>query len=127
MSASQHFKGLNRVPHRVMHRLFKRFWARPATSDEVRSIVHPLETRVAALESALREWADAHERLDLAFNSFRGRVYAWRKWEPRHPDTPEPPAERTEKPQELPNSDPRVSKAELRSRLLKPGKPYPHN
>lgn len=88
-------------------------------------MMSPLEKRCAALEShcaeleqAVRAWANAHERLDLAFSSFRGRVYAWRKWEPEG-KTPEKPAER-------PLTDPQVSKAELRSRLIKPGKPFPH-
>jgi len=77
-----------------------------------------LESRCAALENALTAWAEAHERLNLAFNSFRGRVYAWRKWEPALEKPPEP--------QERPNTDPQLTKAELRSRLIKPGKPYPH-
>lgn len=101
-----------------MHSFFRRFWARPATADDVRKIIGPLEERVEQLEQACRAWAEAHERLDLAFNSFRGRVYAWRKWEPvdKGPESP----------QERGNSDPSLTKAELRARLLKPGKPFPH-
>lgn len=105
-----------------MHRLFRRLFARPATSDDVRALVTPLEKRCAELENAVRAWAEAHERLDLAFNSFRGRVYAWKKWEPKD----EQPVAGTQTPSELPLSDPRVSKAELRARLIKPGKPFPH-
>lgn len=112
-----------------MHSLFRRLFARPATADDLRALLKPAEERAAALEkrcaeleSALRAWAEAHERLDLAFNSFRGRVYAWKKWEPRD----EQPPAGTQTPQELPLSDPRVSKAELRARLIKPGKPFPH-
>lgn len=81
-------------------------------------MVGPLEKRVAELENAVRAWAEAHERLDLAFNSFRGRVYAWRKWE----EPAKPPAE----PVQRSLTDPGLTKAELRSRLIKPGKPYPH-
>ena len=105
-----------------MHSLFRRIFVRPATAEDVRSVIGPLEKRVAELENAVRAWADAHERLDLAFNSFRGRVYAWRKWEPEQQDAAKP----QEKPGELPVTDPRVTKAELRSRLIKPGKPFPH-
>lgn len=111
-------QGLDEGIHRVMHSLFRRIFARPATAEDVRDVIGPLQKRVAELENAVRLWADAHERLDLAFNSFRGRVYAWRKWEPAT-ETPEKPVER-------PLSDPSLTKEQLRSRLLKPGKPYPH-
>lgn len=108
-----------------MHSFFRRFFtpeARPATAEDVRSVIAPLEKRVAELENAVRLWAAEHERLDLAFNTFRSRVYGWRKWEPKEEPALKPP----QTPSELPVSDPRVTKAELRSRLIKPGKPYPH-
>ena len=105
-----------------MHSLFRRIFARPATAEDVRSVIAPLEKRVAELENAVRLWADAHERLDLAFNSFRGRVYAWKKWEPQ----PDPPAAAPTKPVEPSLSDASLTKDQLRSRLLRPGKPYPH-
>lgn len=105
-----------------MHSFFTKLFARPATADDIQALVKPLQQRCDELENAVRQWADAHERLDLAFNAFRGRVYAWRKWEPKE----DQPAAGTETPKELPLSDPRVTKEQLRARLLKPGKPFPH-
>lgn len=52
------------------------------------------------------------------YNSFRGRVYAWKRFD----EPPEP----QEKVQELPLSDPRVPISVVRARLLKPGKPFKH-
>jgi hypothetical protein len=105
-----------------MHSFLRRFFAQPATADDVKAIFRAYEERVTALEqrtsqleNALRQWAEEHERLNLAFNSFRGRVYAWRKWEPEQQEPKQPDL-----------ADPKLTKAELRARLITPGKPYPH-
>lgn len=85
-----------------------------ATHDAVVRLTEQVMHLGRRLES-LEALVDDHH---AQFNSFRGRVYAWKRFEP----APEPPPA----PQELPLSDPRVSKAELRSRLLQPGKPFKH-
>jgi len=62
---------------------------------------------------------DRLERLEVELKRFRGRVYAWKGHEL--------PAEQPTEPAELPLTDPRVTKQELRARLIKPGKPFKHN
>lgn len=109
--------------HRLFQWIFRSPTVRPATAEDLQAVVAPVLQRCAQLEQRLAALEDDHVRLDLAFNSFRGRVYAWRKWEPE----PKPAAGAPEESIQLPNTDPRVTKAELRSRLLKPGKPFNHN
>jgi hypothetical protein len=100
--------------------LFQRLFTGSAQPDEsLSAFVKALHTSQVAARNELEEVRDEVERLKAAFNSFRGRVYAWKGREL--------PPEAPEKPAELPLSDPRVSKAELRARLLKPGKPFKHN
>lgn len=131
------FSGSNMGLHRVMHRFFTRLFARPATVDDVKAIFALMEHRMDAMEAAQRdletrvhhcdlrskEAAAEIERVESALDTFRGRVYAWKRWTP--PEEEQPPAG-TQAPQELPLTDPRVSKAELRARLIKPGRPFPH-
>lgn len=71
-----------------------------------------LDARIQALEERL-------EGTQVELRRFRGRVYAWKGHEL--------PAEAPQTSQELPLTDPKVTKEELRARLLKPGKPFKHN
>jgi len=72
--------------------------------------------QLGAVVSQLRDDLELHK---VRFSAFQGRVYAWKG----HEIPPEP----SQTAQELPLNDPRVTKAELRARLLKPGKPFKHN
>lgn len=88
-------------------------------SSQVAEHRGPLADAIVSLHSRVATLEERLEATQVEFRRFRGRVYAWKG----HEIAPETPAE----PGELPLTDPRVSKAELRSRLLKPGKPFKHN
>lgn len=77
--------------------------------------------RLSGEMELLRQEVSDHK---AAFNVFRGRVYAWKRFEPP-PEAPEEPKERS-------LSDPRLTKAEVKARLLEagklvPGRPFKHN
>lgn len=95
------------------------FTASTQVDERLSPVVQQLHTALVATRNELSDVKDEVERLRVAFNSFRGRVYAWKGHEL--------PAEQPTEPAELPLNDPRVTKAELRARLLKPGKPFKHN
>lgn len=109
-----------------MNRLIRRLLGLGDATDDVASYVRRLSEVVRDQKTQLDRLQEEHEKLFLQFKSFRGRVYAWRKW-----GEPETPPENAPKPpppvSELPLSDPRVPIAQVKARLLKPGKPYNHN
>jgi len=79
-----------------------------------------LTKQVLHLGSELEQLTDRHESLRNQFIAFRGRVYAW-KGKEADEEPPQP------SPEQLPLNDPRLTKEQLRARLLKPGKPFKHN
>lgn len=100
---------------RVLHRLFTGSSHAEVQDDAVVMLAKQVRNLGLRVEQLETELSDTKAQLQ----AFRGRVYAWKRFEP----APEPPTE----PAELPLTDPRVTKQELRSRLLKPGKPFKHN
>jgi len=101
---------------------FKRNAVRAMTESELVQVISKLQTRVMGLEDRL-------EALDGQHRSLRGRVYAlWGK-EPPHTDAA-PAAGGSPASSgggELSLTDPRLTKDQLRHRLIRPGKPYPHS
>jgi len=95
----------------VMHRLF----SDPADQSEALVRLTSIVSRMGRELEAVQEELRAHK---ARYGAFEGRVYAW-----KGRDLPASPLE---KPGELPLSDPRVPIAEVRARLLKPGKPVNH-
>lgn len=95
----------------VIHRLF-------SDPEDVAEAVTRLTQMVSRLGRELESLQLMHETLKQRYMSFEGRVYAWKRREIPLPGD--------EKPAELPLSDPRVPIAEVRARLLKPGKPVNH-
>jgi len=99
--------------------LFRWFRRSAAVSESENAALVALTKQVLHLGAVVEQLRDDLETHKVVFASFRGRVYAWKGHEI--------PSEPQEKPQELPLDDPKVTKAELRARLLKPGKPFKHN
>lgn len=95
------------------------FTGSPQVSHSLDDAVRALHTAVVSCRNEIDDLKDAVERQRVALNTFRGRVYAWKG--------AELPPDPSEKAQDRPLNDPALTKAELRARLLKPGKPFKHN
>jgi len=114
-SCGRIFTGSPQVIHRVIHMpwfRFRRSSARETTSADVMQAL-------VSLRQQLDNTRDELEALRAQHLKLRGRVYAiWGKGSD--------PAEGAETAQELPINDPRLTKDQLRARVLPHGKRFKH-
>lgn len=103
-----------------MHRFFTWLFGGTTVREHDNDALLALTKQIVHLGTQLEALSDRHERLRVDFIAFRGRVYAW-KGKELPAETPQ------EAPEQLPLNDPRLTKEQLRARLLKPGKPFKHN
>lgn len=74
------------------------FFRRKTGPTDQAPAIQALRNFIEQQEQRLTQLEADHAKLQLAFNSFRQRVYAWRKWEPEQerqraapPEAPESP------------------------------------
>lgn len=73
--------------------LFSRLFTGSAQSESTDEALVALAKQVRDLGIARADDAARLERLELAFNAFRQRVYAWRRWDDPAPSGETPPPE----------------------------------
>lgn len=103
-----------------MHSLFRWLFTREAPDALLQQQVATLARQLVALGGRLDTLTDELELQRAAFHAFRGRVYAWKRY-----DGVVEPQEKAVAPTSL--ADPAMPKAEVRKRLSAAGLLKPHD
>jgi len=89
-------------------------------------VLFALQDQIRALQAQVGDLGRSHDTLDLAFQSFRGRVYAWRRGETPYPQPETASQNAAFDPRTADPNDPSLTKHQAKAALKAQGRLKPN-